>query len=156
MPCTFRSSSGKRSALPSPPFSRLYEAFRCEVRAEEWLLTPAALLVRGKDSCRELGALFPESCRRLGIDARLVNGNVHGPAIEAGGTSTHAWAEAYLPGAGWKRFDPTHLAVVGPDHIPVAVQRQPETLPPVAGTFAGPEGVASTLAVVAKVSALPG
>lgn len=135
---------------------RIHEAFGYEVRAEEGVLTPAALLDRGKGSCRDLAALFLEACRRLGIAARFVSGYVHGPATEAGGASTHAWAEVYLPGAGWKGFDPTNLAVVGPDHIPVAVHRQPEALPPVAGTFAGPEGVASTLSVAVKISAVPG
>jgi len=81
----------------------------------------------------------------LGIAARFVSGHVHGPATEAGGASTHAWAEVYLPGTGWKGFDPTNLAVVGPDHIPVAVHRRPEAVPPIAGSFTGPKGLAPTM-----------
>ncbi|MDD1612373.1 MAG: transglutaminase family protein, partial [Methylococcaceae bacterium] len=53
---------------------------------------------------------------------------------------THAWAEVYLPGAGWKGFDPTLGEIVGTDHIAVAVARSPESVPPVAGSFVGLPG----------------
>jgi transglutaminase-like putative cysteine protease len=120
------------------------------------VLTPAETLRLGRGSCRDFAALFLESCRRLGIAARFVSGYVHGPAAEAGGASTHAWAEVYLPGAGWKGFDPTNLAVVGPDHIPVAVHRKPESVPPIAGSFTGPKGLAPTMTVDVKISQLSG
>jgi hypothetical protein len=45
-----------------------------------------------------------------------------------------------LPGAGWKGFDPTIGAIVGTDHIAVAVARQPEAVPPIAGAYVGPPG----------------
>jgi len=125
-----------------------------EVREEEGVLPPAETLRRGRGSCRDLAALFIESCRRLGIAARFVSGYVHGPAAEAGGAATHAWAEVYLPGAGWKGFDPTSAAVVGPDHIPVAVHRDPEAVPPVAGSFVGPKGLASSLHVNVQINQL--
>ena len=54
--------------------------------------------------------------------------------------TTHAWAEVYLPGAGWKGFDPTIGDVAGTDHIAVAVARLPESVPPVAGSFVGASG----------------
>jgi transglutaminase-like putative cysteine protease len=106
----------------------------------------------GRGSCRDLATLFLESCRRLGIAARFVSGYQHGPATEAGGGATHAWAEVYLPGAGWKGFDPTHASVVGPDHIPVAVHRQPEAVPPVAGSFTGPQGETPVLTVDVQIA----
>jgi len=127
-----------------------------EVREEEGVQAPAETLRRGKGSCRDFAALFLESCRRLGIAARFVSGYVHGPATESGGAATHAWAEVYLPGAGWKGFDPTNAVVVGPDHIPVAVHHHPETVPPVAGTFTGPPGVSSTLSVDVQIAEVNG
>jgi transglutaminase-like putative cysteine protease len=133
---------------------RIHEGLDYQVREEEGVLSPAETLRLGAGSCRDFAALFLESCRRLGIAARFVSGYVHGPATEAGGASTHAWAEVYLPGAGWKGFDPTNLAVVGPDHIPVAVHRQPEAVPPVAGSFTGPKGLAPTMSVDVKISQL--
>jgi transglutaminase-like putative cysteine protease len=125
-----------------------------EVREEPGVLPPGETLRLGKGSCRDLAALFLESCRRLGIAARFVSGYVHGPATEAGGASSHAWAEVYLPGAGWKGFDPTNAAVVGPDHIPVVVHRHPEAVPPVAGTFTGPKDLAPTLTVDVQINEL--
>jgi len=125
-----------------------------EIREEPGVLAPAETLRLSKGSCRDMAALFLESCRRLGIAARFVSGYVHGPATEAGGAASHAWAEIYLPGAGWKGFDPTIAAVVGPDHIPVAVHRHPEAIPPVAGSFSGPTGLSPVLNVDVQIRQL--
>jgi transglutaminase-like putative cysteine protease len=134
---------------------RIHADVAYEVREEAGVLAPAETLRLGAGSCRDLAALFLESCRRLGIAARFVSGYVHGPATEAGGAASHAWAEVYLPGAGWKGFDPTNASVVGPDHIPVAVHRHPEAVPPVAGTFTGPRDVSRTLTVAVQINQLP-
>ena len=134
--------------------SDIHSRFAYEAREEEGVLAPHETLRRARGSCRDLAALFVESCRRLGIAARFVSGYVHGPATEAGGAATHAWAEVYLPGAGWKGFDPTNAAVVGPDHIPVAVHRDPEAVPPVAGSFTGPEGLSPSLIVDVQINQL--
>jgi transglutaminase-like putative cysteine protease len=79
--------------------------------------------------------LFIEACRSLGLAGRFVSGYLYspGPGVYAG--ATHAWAEVYLPGAGWKGFDATSGRIVGNDHIAVAVHRHPESVPPVAGAF---------------------
>ena len=134
---------------------RIHGDLAYEVREEAGVLAPADTLRRGMGSCRDMAALFLESCRRLGVAARFVSGHVHGPATEAGGAASHAWAEAYLPGGGWKGFDPTSGAVVGPDHIPVAVHRHPEATPPVAGTFTGPKGLWPALGVDVQINQLP-
>jgi len=134
---------------------RIHTDFAYEVREEVGVLTPAETLRRGAGSCRDLAALFLESCRRLGIAARFLSGYVHGPATEAGGAASHAWAEVYLPGAGWKGFDPTNASVVGPDHIPVAVHRHPEAVPPVAGTFTGPKNISQALTVAVQINQRP-
>jgi len=135
---------------------QIHETFEYEVREEEGVLHPAEALERGRGSCRDMAALLMECCRRLGVAARFVSGYVHGPATEAGGAATHAWTEVYLPGAGWKGFDPTAASVAGADHIPVAVHHHPEAIPPVAGTFVGPAGLAPTLTVDVQINLLPG
>jgi transglutaminase-like putative cysteine protease len=131
---------------------RIYEQFAYETRNEAGVLPPAETLHRGKGSCRDLAALMLETCRRLGIAARFVSGYVHGPATEAGGAASHAWVEIYLPGGGWKGFDPTNATLVGPDHIPVAVHRHPEAIAPVAGTFTGPPDLLPALTVDVQIT----
>lgn len=88
-------------------------------------------------ACRDYATLFVEACRYLGLAARFVSGYFHGSATENGNASTHAWVEVYLPGTGWKGFDPTLGELTGSDHIPVAVARHPKIVPPVSGSFVG-------------------
>lgn len=125
-----------------------------EIREQPGVLAPAELLRRGRGSCRDMAALFVEACRRLGVAARFVSGYSHGPSTERGGASSHAWAEVYLPGAGWKGFDPTAASIVGPDHITVAVHQHPEAIPPVAGSFTGPQGRTPKLVVDVQITQL--
>ena len=95
------------------------------------------------------------------MPARVVTGFSGGAWNDYGGYvvvrqgDAHAWVEVYLPGAGWKGFDPTNGTLVGPDHIPVAVHRHPEAIPPVAGTFTGPKGLAPVLTVDVQINQLP-
>jgi transglutaminase-like putative cysteine protease len=106
-------------------------------REAEGVQTPSETLTARSGACRDHAALFIDACRQLGLAARFVSGYIHGPVTEAGNAATHAWAEVYLPGAGWKGFDPTLGEVTGGHHIPVAVARHPEAVPPVSGTFVG-------------------
>lgn len=88
-------------------------------------------------SCRDFAFLFMEAVRCLGLASRFVSGYLYAPLMSNEIGSTHAWAEVYLPGAGWKGFDPTIGKIVGSDHIAVAVARLPEAVPPIAGSFIG-------------------
>ena len=76
----------------------------------------------------------------LGFAARFVSGYLHAPPSTSSLGATHAWAEVYLPGAGWKGFDPTIGEIAGTDHFAVAVARLPESVPPIAGSFVGTSG----------------
>ena len=76
--------------------------------------------------------------RHLGFGARAVSGYLYDPdasSVDAG--STHAWAEVYLPAAGWIAFDPTHRRVGSANLIPVAVGRCNAQIMPVIGGYAG-------------------
>lgn len=106
-------------------------------REEPGVQTPAETIANGSGSCRDLAFLFMETAKRLGFAARFVSGYSHTSHAVDGAGSTHAWAEVFLPGAGWKGFDPTRGEIVGENHIPVAVGRLPESVPPVAGCFEG-------------------
>ena len=81
-----------------------------------------------------------EAARHLGIASRFVSGYLYAEPTTADFGATHAWAEVYLPGAGWKGFDPTIGEIVGADHIAVAVARLPESIPPISGSFVGSQG----------------
>ncbi|MCG6938533.1 MAG: transglutaminase family protein [Gammaproteobacteria bacterium] len=109
-----------------------------QLREEPGVQSVADTLSRGSGSCRDSAFLFMEAARRLGLAARFVSGYLHAEPSAFNYGSTHAWAEVFLPGAGWKGFDPNIGQVVGSEHTAVAVARLPESVPPVAGSFIGP------------------
>jgi transglutaminase-like putative cysteine protease len=124
-----------------------------QVREEPGVQPAALTLSKGTGSCRDYAFLLIEAARQLGLAARFVSGYLNTPPSTINYGATHAWAEVFLPGAGWKGFDPTIGSVVGSDHIAVAVARLPDAVPPVAGTFVGPPG--ATLDVGVWVTPLP-
>jgi transglutaminase-like putative cysteine protease len=107
------------------------------VREEPGVQSAAETLSLGSGSCRDFALLFMEAVKCLGLAARFVSGYLNAPLMSSQVGSTHAWAEVYLPGVGWKGFDPTIGDLVGTDHIPVAVSRLAESVPPISGSFAG-------------------
>jgi len=111
--------------------------FRYQMREEAGVQSPAQTLSQRSGSCRDYATLFIEACRCLGLASRFVSGYLHAPATEAGNATTHAWVEVYLPGTGWKGFDPTVGELTGTHHIAVAVARDPQSIPPVSGSFIG-------------------
>jgi transglutaminase-like putative cysteine protease len=121
------------------------------VREEPGVQPPSRTLALGGGSCRDFATLFIELVRMLGLAARFVSGYLVTPVSNTGGGATHAWAEVYLPGAGWKGFDPTLGKLTGSDHIPVALARRPDAVPPVAGTYVG-AGTASLQVQVSVTS----
>ena len=110
-------------------------------REDEGTQTPIQTLNRGWGSCRDFAVLFVEAARSLGFGARIVSGYLYNPDQDfvgsRGAGSTHAWAEVYVPGAGWITFDPTNRSVGGVNLIPVAVARDIRQTMPVAGSFVG-------------------
>jgi transglutaminase-like putative cysteine protease len=115
---------------------------RYESREVEGTQSPLETLNSGSGSCRDLAVLFTEAARQLGFGARIVSGYLHDPSHELVGSaesgSTHAWAEVFIPGAGWITFDPTNRSVGGRNLIPVAVARDISQCTPVSGSFLGP------------------
>lgn len=118
----------------------IHQTLAYQVREEPGVQTAVDTLARGTGSCRDFANLFMAAARHLGLAARFVSGYLHAPPSVLNYGATHAWAEVYLPGAGWKGFDPTLGRIAGTDHITVAVARLPESVPPVAGSFVGPPG----------------
>jgi transglutaminase-like putative cysteine protease len=105
-------------------------------RDEEGTQTPLQTIDLGSGSCRDMAALFIDGVRSLGFGTRAVSGYLFDPDARGNG-ATHAWAEVYLPGAGWVAFDPTQSRIGSASLVPVAVGRCNEQILPVRGTYAG-------------------
>ena len=120
--------------------THIHESLSYRVREEPGVQTAEQTLSSGTGSCRDFAALFMVAAQCLGFAARFVSGYLHAPPSTSSLGATHAWAEVYLPGAGWKGFDPTIGEIAGTDHFAVAVARLPESVPPIAGSFVGTSG----------------
>ena len=113
------------------------ESIRYQTRDDEGTQSPVETLDRGWGSCRDLAVLFVEAARSLGFGARIVSGYLYNRERAAEVGSTHAWADVFVPGAGWITFDPTNRGVGGFNLIPVAVARDIRQATPVSGSFVG-------------------
>ncbi|MGB5613056.1 MAG: transglutaminase family protein [Sedimenticolaceae bacterium] len=131
-----------------------------ETREDEGTQSPDETLVRRSGSCRDFAVLFVDAVRSLGFGARIVSGYLYDPDLDmrgsAGAGSTHAWAEVYVPGAGWITFDPTNRSVGGFNLIPAAMARHISQTMPVSGSFAGDVGAFLGLEVTVTVTAAEG
>jgi transglutaminase-like putative cysteine protease len=103
------------------------------------------------DWLREFYAvLMMESVRQWGFASRFVTGYIQMAEGQHG--ASHAWTEVYLPGAGWRGFDPTNNKLAGSEHISVAVARSQEKAMPVSGTWSGPADAFEGMGVVVEVA----
>lgn len=126
---------------------RIFQTVAYRRRDEEGVQSAGETLSCGTGSCRDSASLFITVARQLGFAARFVSGYLYSKSTTPQSGSTHAWAEVFIPGAGWKGFDPTIGNMVGADHITIAVARLPESVPPIAGEFYGAPGATMTVNV---------
>jgi len=118
--------------------------FSYAARDEEGTQAPQETLKRSTGSCRDFALLMMEAVRRLGVATRFVSGYLYDPALDGGDAdatvgagATHAWLQAYLPGAGWVPFDPTNNLTGGNQLIRVGVARDPSQAAPISGSWYG-------------------
>jgi transglutaminase-like putative cysteine protease len=117
-------------------------SFTYSARNEEGTQTPAETIEKRSGTCRDYALLLIEAARSLGFGARFVTGYLYDPVLDGGDAmqgagATHAWAEIYLPGAGWVEFDPTNGLIAGENLIRVAVTRDPTQAVPIGGSYSG-------------------
>jgi transglutaminase-like putative cysteine protease len=87
-------------------------------------------------ACRDLAVLFIDACRCVGLAARFVSG-YQDAYRSMGKRDLHAWAEVYLPGAGWRGYDPTRGLAVADHHVAIAAAADPQNTAPVTATYRG-------------------
>lgn len=85
-------------------------------------------------SCRDFAVLFAEVCRAIGLASRFVSGYQEGD-LDSRDRHLHAWTEVYLPGGGWRGYDPTQGLAVGDRHISLVASSQSRYAAPISGSF---------------------
>ncbi len=133
----------------------IHQQIRYVRREEKGVLTPAETIQRGVGSCRDFATLLLDAARSLGIAARFASGYLECAAAEAGSGSTHAWVEIYLPGHGWRGYDPTLGNETTPGHVATGLSNHPRGVMPVTGSFYGPASAFRQMTVAVTLKADP-
>ena len=100
------------------------------VRPEHGVWSPERTLAEARGSCRDSAWLLVQLLRLHGFAARFVSGYL----IQEDAAELHAWAEAYLPGAGWIGVDATSALLTAEDHVALAAAADPDGAAPLQGT----------------------
>jgi transglutaminase-like putative cysteine protease len=115
----------------------LHRDFKREIRTEGPPRAPEVTLRRGTGACRDLAVLFITVCRIQGIAARFVSGYQARAETPRDRRYMHAWPEVYIPGGGWRGYDPSHGSAVANAHVSIAAACHAADATPIEGSFYG-------------------
>ena len=114
----------------------IYKQFDKIARETGAPLAPDETLALRRGACRDLAVLFMEGCRAVGLAARFVSGYMWSEELPEK-RDLHAWVEVFIPGGGWRGFDPSTGLAVTERHIAIATAANPLDAAPVSGAFRG-------------------
>jgi transglutaminase-like putative cysteine protease len=120
----------------------IYSSLKMITRTDGLPWEPLTTWEAGEGACRDLAILFMEVARHAGFAARFVSG-YHAGGEQADEAHLHAWAEVYVPGGGWRGYDPSTGLVVADHHVAVAAAPDPVAAAPVSGSFRGDGAISS-------------
>ena len=129
-------ANGDAQMLPGVLTDRLFKSIAKVVREAGAPLSPEETLRQGRASCRDLTVLFLAVARACGFAGRFVSGYYAGVG-DREEYELHAWPELYVPGGGWRGFDPSAGLAVADRHIALAFAAQPQGAAPVEGSYRG-------------------
>jgi len=115
----------------------LHTGFERVIRDQGAPQRPEFTLTYRRGACRDLAVLFIAVCRTQGIAARFVSGYQAHADPPGEHRHLHAWPEVYIPGGGWRGYDPTHGRAVADAHVALAACGRAAGTLPVEGTYYG-------------------
>jgi transglutaminase-like putative cysteine protease len=129
----------------------LFQQFAHTIREDGPAEEAGTTLAARSGSCRDLSVLFCAACRSRGIPARFVSGYEREAAYQAP-SHMHAWAEVYLPGGGWRGYDPTAGVAVSTTHVALAAAADPREAAPIGGTYRGAAKASMSYGIQMQIS----
>jgi transglutaminase-like putative cysteine protease len=138
-------------AFPTALVAAIHDSCRQVIRVEGDPRSPEETLARRAGSCRDLTVLFNAIARSAGFAARFVSGYWAAPSLDR--FELHAWSELYLPGGGWRGFDPSAGLAVSDRHVAVASGPRPKDAAPLSGAYYGTD-VSAKLAANVDIQVL--